>query len=539
MIISRTKFIPILFGFFLSSQCFAEDSQLKIHRILINSKNVFETGSVSDRHFPYSWANKIHIVTKESYIRSELLFKEGDVVDSERLQESERFLRRRPIFRYVKITTSEPVNGEVDVLVETEDVWTTTIHASYSVAGGENSYSLGILEQNFLGLGKTVGAFMRKDIDRTTRGLSYRDPVFLHTRWDLFGGYGRDEKGREWETHLERPFFSALTRHSEGVSFNDKTDEDRLFENGDEVANFQHHTREVRMFGSYALVAKPQRVRRVTLAQEWNTDEFSDPQGAAPDLPSDRRVNPLLLGADCQNIEYHKMRGVTTFDRDEDINMGWVGQGEIGPSPEKFGATQDAWVGRLMLGKNFHAIENQVWLNAAKVDGRMEHGGVRDGVLRVRNQYYLMDWLPKHTFTFRSEYTVSKNLDPEDEFLLGGENGLRGYSVRQFSGSSRVLFTLENRRAVLYDWLHLVSMGWAVFADAGAVWEKGPTPSIEKFRSDVGAGLRLAPSRSVDPGLVRIDVAYALQDNDRKSRFVLNIGADLSFGERRVRKFDQ
>src|SRR5581483_8701122 len=101
------------------------------------------------------------------------------------------------------------------------------------------------------------------------------------------------------------------------------------------------------------------------------------------------------------------------------------------------------------------------------------------------------------------------------------------------------LVTLENRRAVLYDWLRLVSIGWAVFGDAGTVWNRHASLDTRDVKSDIGLGIRLAPSRSVDPGLLRIDLAYALDDNEQPSRFVLNIGADIRFGEHRERKFDQ
>lgn len=519
----------------------AEDSAVRVGRILVNRKNVFETNSALDRQFPYSWANKLHIVTQENYIRQELLVREGDPFDMETIRESERVLRSRPIFRYVKVTPQQPVDGRVDILVETEDVWTTSVHLSYSVAGGKNSYGIGVLEQNFLGQGKAVGAFLRKNIDRTTRGVSYRDPQFLGTRWDFFTGYGRDEKGREWEGHLERPYYSTHARHSEGASINDRDDEDRLFSEGREIATFRHQAREVRIFASYAVVASQKKTRRLSLAHERKEDEFSDARGLSPaSLPTNRRVNPVLLGFERENIRFHKIRGVTTFDRDEDINLGGSWMAEAGPSNEHFGATQRGWVGRFSTGKNFHFREDLVWFNGLYYDGRFENDAVQNGVFRLRSQYFLLDWRPKHTVSLRGEYILSKNLDPESQFLLGGENGLRGYSVRQFGGANRTLFTLENRRAVLYDWLHLVSVGWAVFADVGAVWEETRfAPDVDRFRSDIGAGLRLAPSRSVNPGLIRIDVAYALQDNDRTSRFVVNIGADVSFGERRVRKFEQ
>ncbi|MCG3205035.1 MAG: Outer membrane protein assembly factor BamA [Elusimicrobia bacterium] len=511
-----------------------------IGRIVVNRKNVFDTGTAIDHRFPYSWANKLHIVTQETYIRQELLFKEGDEFNPELIKESERILRGRPIFRYVNVIPQTPYDGRVDILIQTEDVWTTSVQMSYSVAGGRNSYGIGFLEKNFLGQGKVLGAFLRKNIDRTTRGFSYQDPQLFGTRWDLFGGYGKDEKGREWEGNLERPYFSALSRHSEGVSIVDREDEGRMFSGGEEVASFGQKTREMRIFSSVALLAKQKHTLRISLAHEHNIDEFYDVQGpAAPTLPSKRAINPVLLGFDYEKYIFHKVRGVTTFDRDEDINLGEMISFEGGPSNKHFGATDDSVVLRLTAGKTFHFQENQVWFNLLKMDGRQEEEAVRDGVMRIRSQYFLLNWMPENTASLRGEYIHSKNLDPEKQFLLGGENGLRGYSVRQFSGPNKMLLALENRQVVLYEWLHLVNIGWALFADTGAVWADGVFPKFPQFKSDVGLGLRLAPSRSVDPGLIRIDVAYALQDNDRKSRFVLNIGADLSFGDRRVRKFDQ
>ncbi len=536
--LNRIVFI-LLLGISLAHSA-TPDSTVRIHRIIINRHNVFNTGTPRDRQFPYSWGNKLHIVTQEMFIRNELLFKEGDVLNMETLYESERLLRRREIFRYVKITTQESDPGSVDVLVETDDVWTTDVDASFSLAAGQTSYHAGILEQNFLGLGRSVGAFVRKDIDRTTRGVSYQNPQFLHGRLDLFGGYGRDEKGREWETSLVRPFFSAMTRVSAGMSLIDRTDEDRLFTNGEESADFQHNEQHGRVFGSYALVAEPKRVRRATLAYENNDETFADATGfAAPILPARRQISPVLVGADVENFHYRKARGITTFDRDEDINTGFVWNAEAGPYQKQWGSTENGWLGRLQGNRHVVFDSGLVWFNRFAADGRLENGIVENGTDRLQSYVLWPDWRPDHTASLKGEYVSSTNLDPERQFLLGGENGLRGYSVRQFSGSNKAIFTLEDRRFWLPDWLNLINVGWAYFVDSGAVWDRGWSPHGSALRSDVGAGIRLSPSRSVHAGLIRMDLAYALQDNQRSSHFVVNIGADIDFGEPRQHKFDQ
>jgi outer membrane translocation and assembly module TamA len=141
--------------------------------------------------------------------------------------------------------------------------------------------------------------------------------------------------------------------------------------------------------------------------------------------------------------------------------------------------------------------------------------------------------------TLRGETVFGINLPADKQFLLGGENGLRGYSVRQFSGDRKAIFALENRRVLLYDLLDLANLGWAVFADTGGVWKDNQNMSIGDFKSDVGIGLRFAASRSYDPSILRADVAYALNDNGRRSRWVINIGGNFRFGEEERRKFEQ
>jgi hypothetical protein len=515
-------------------------SPVRINRIIINRHNVFNTGTPRDRQFPYSWGNKLHIVTREMLIRSELLFKAGDVLDADALEESERLLRGLDIFRYVRITVRQAESGMVDVLVDTDDVWTTDVDLSFSLAGGQTSYRAGLLEQNFLGLGRTVGVFVRKDIDRTTRGVSYRNPQFLHQRLDLFGGYGRDEKGREWATALQRPFYSVKTRFSAGALLRDRQDQDRLFTNGDESATFDHHQRQARAFGSYAWGAEPKFAFRTTIAYENEEDLFANATGpAAPVLPERRQIAPALAGVDVESFSYRKVRGVTTFDRDEDINTGFVWISEAGPFQKKWGSTENGWFGRLQGSKHAVSKSETVWFNRFAADGRLENGHLDNGSARLESQLFWPDWLPRHTASLRGDYVLSKNLDPERQLLLGGENGLRGYSVRQFSGSNKAVFTLEDRRFWLPDWLSLVNLGWAYFIDSGAVWNKGAAPHASDLRSDVGAGIRIAPSRSVHAGLIRMDVAYALQDNQHSSRFVVNIGADIDFGEPQQHKYNQ
>ena len=101
------------------------------------------------------------------------------------------------------------------------------------------------------------------------------------------------------------------------------------------------------------------------------------------------------------------------------------------------------------------------------------------------------------------------NLDPEQQILLGGDSGLRGYPQRFQTGDRRFLVTLEQRFYTNFEPFQLVNVGAAVFFDAGRAWFAGMDGDLGVLK-DVGFGLRLSPSRSGRGTLVHVDVAFPL-----------------------------
>jgi hemolysin activation/secretion protein len=133
-----------------------------------------------------------------------------------------------------------------------------------------------------------------------------------------------------------------------------------------------------------------------------------------------------------------------------------------------------------------------------------------NSVLFAGARYYRRN-LDKHLFLVSLDGLISNKLDPENQVLLGGDNGLRGYPLRYQSGESRALLTVEQRfYTEWYPW-RLFRVGYAAFADVGRVWGQDPrgTPSLGTL-SDVGFGLRLTSPRSSGRNIVHIDLAFPL-----------------------------
>ncbi|MEW5806610.1 MAG: BamA/TamA family outer membrane protein [Acidobacteriota bacterium] len=118
---------------------------------------------------------------------------------------------------------------------------------------------------------------------------------------------------------------------------------------------------------------------------------------------------------------------------------------------------------------------------------------------------------------------IGQNLDREEQFLLGGDTGLRGYPVRFLDGSRQLLFTLEDRIFTNVELFHLFNIGMAVFFDAGAVWNDQEEFGTSAFRKDVGVGLRIGQRRSALSNVVHIDLAYPLDkvEGKRKLQFLV------------------
>ncbi len=532
-------FALLLFKFSGPPSLYGEATPLlTIGDIFVEWSNVFSSTAPSVANLIYKVGNKIHYVTQEDFIRKDLLFKEGDPYDPELIKESERILRKRRIFRYVTISTLQPQNGKVNVLIKTEDAWTTSLNLAFKAVGGDYFYRLGVFERNFAGRGVRVGGFIEQDFDRHLKGLSFYAPQIIDDRHEIFYGYGEDNRGHEWEIDIGKPYHSLRSKFSYGAKTRISDNQDRLFSRSDEVADFWHDTRFVRTFLSVAPRYFAGRANRFYLAHEYEEDRFFDFESEIPlPVPRDHTLSAVLIGWERRRDHFLRMRGIYTFDRDEDINLAWDYFIEGGPSLKALNASMDGAFGRARADKTVQISDRQFFRFTAAGESRYEENKMANGKLEMETRWIAPGWRPGHTAIFRGELGLSKNPDPEWQFLLGGENGLRGYPIRFTEGSKKIIFNAENRRLLWNDVWQLISVGWAVFFDSGAAWNEGTALKMNGLKNDVGAGIRFTPSRSVNAGIIRMDLAYALNDNNRDSRLVVNIGADLELTFQEKRKF--
>jgi len=119
---------------------------------------------------------------------------------------------------------------------------------------------------------------------------------------------------------------------------------------------------------------------------------------------------------------------------------------------------------------------------------------------------------------------ATEDLDPENQVLLGGDSGLRGYPVRYQAGKASALLTVEQR--FYSDWypFHLLRVGAAAFVDVGKAWDvTGPPEAALGILRDIGVGLRITSPHSSSGRMLHIDLAYPLDgpENIREARLII------------------
>jgi hypothetical protein len=98
---------------------------------------------------------RMHVRTRPEVVRRELLFAPGDTVDTLRVAESLRRLRKLPFLEYAHIESrrcAAPSGESLTLNVATRDTWTTRP----DIKASRSSPRFGMTERNLLGTGSTV-----------------------------------------------------------------------------------------------------------------------------------------------------------------------------------------------------------------------------------------------------------------------------------------------------------------------------------------------------------------------------------------------
>ncbi len=486
-----------------------------IGAIDIDIRNIFDEHDRRESNGLYHLANKLHIRTKRSTIKAQLLFASGDKYIGRRLAETERALRLLSYVYDARVVPVRFVDGMVDIKVITKDVWTLSPGISFGRAGGSNNTRFNLEDSNFLGWGKSLQLSHGSNVDRTSSTIAWTDPNVFGTRWMSKLLYSDASDGSTRTLQIARPFYSLDTTWSTQITAVKFDRTISRYNLGNIVDQFNDNQASYELSGGISNGLVDGWTKRLTFGMRYDNNEFlPTPVTSLPakQLPPDRVLSYPFVGFDILQDKYKKVGDQNQIGRTEDLYFGTEVSGEIGLSNQAFGADRNAIMLVLKALRGFELTELQQLFLAGDVASRIEEGRARNLIANTGAKYYWRwreDWLLYAAVSG----TVTSSLDPELQLLLGGDNGLRGYPLRYESGTSRALFTVEQR--VFTDWypFRLARVGAAVFADVGRTWGGGVIGNSDPgMLRDVGFGLRLGNTRSGLGNVLHIDFAFPLNN---------------------------
>ena len=480
-------------------------------------RQIFDEHDARENSGLYHVADQLHVRTKESTIRAQLLFRRGDRYSAQKLAETERNLRAVHYLYDAHVVPVKYAGGEVTVRIITKDVWTLSPGVSFGRSGGTNSSSVDLADSNLFGSGKSLALTHASNVDRRSNGVGYGDPNLFGSRWTLGTAVINASDGNQRSFALAQPFYSLDTPWSATIK---ATQFDRTvsrYSLGEVVDQFQRQEAYYEVSGGLSSGLVDGWTRRAYAGVRYDGNQFSQVPGTrtpAAALPPQRTLSYPFVAVELIQDDYRKIADQNQIGRTEDLYFGTHLYAELGYSGTALGANQNELLFTTSASKGWQLSDKTQLFLANTVNSRVDGGRLRNFFADGTATYYWR-WQADRVFFAFLNGTTTQAPDPDTQLLLGGDSGLRGYPLRYESGTSRGLLTLEQR--FYTDWypFRLARFGAAVFGDVGRTWGSGVIGNSDPGTlSDLGFGLRFGNTRSGLGNVLHIDVAFPLQGHD-------------------------
>jgi hypothetical protein len=501
-----------------------------IGEIVLDNQNIFNLEDVQDDTRLFRLADRLHARTREKVIRRQLLFKSGERYSRRVLDESERILRADGYFYDAWIQPIRYHDGKVDLQVTTRDVWTLNPGFNYGRTGGTNSTGAQLEDTNFLGSGATVKLAHSTNVDRTESQVQVTDQ-HAFGGWTSYNvNYADLSDGRLRELTLQHPFYALDTRWAAGVSGLNDLQTDSLYDRGVIIDQFQDLHQGAQVSGGWSQGLQNGWVQRWSTGVTYDEHRFEPVSTwtGVTEVPADRRFLYPWVEYDLVQDDYLKTWNHDEIARTEDFYLGTSVSVRAGWADSGMGSSQSAFLFQSSASRGYRSGGSTLLLNG-DFSGRVTNGILYNGLMDGTVRYYVeqsKNWLFFTTLTG----TKGWRLDLDDQVLLGGDNGLRGYPLRYQDGTGRALFTVEQR--YFTDWypFRLFRVGAAIFFDAGRTWGNPPlaAPSLGVLK-DAGFGLRFGNSRSGLGNVVHVDVAFPFNGDTSINKVQFLVQTEKSF----------
>ncbi len=502
--------------------------------------------------------NALHRTTREDVIEREVLLRPGQAWDDAVIADSTRRLRDP---RFTTVVVMMPVKApepdRVDLLVVTRDIWSLRLNSDYEIQNGELiNFLLAPAESNFLGLRKQFAFVFELDQGSYSLGPYYVDTNIAgtHVRLDarsatVFSRGSSDVEGTRNNVVMTYPLWSLQRRWGGSLIFTHIDDIERDYLGVDlrprdlastpdvqEAVPYIYDRRNTRLdfnatrslgdgikhnlsFGYELFINRP------TLNGDGPTAEqcADTPLAECVELfrqevlPRSERSSSLYTQYSMFTPDFRTYRNIDTYDLPEERQLGPDLRLGLAVARKLYGSEQDFLRLSSQLGWTVPIWPSGFASATVLAASRLQDGELIDHELRAQVGAIsptLLDFVRVAGFA-----QVATFLDDSENryFTLGGDTGLRGYTIGAFAGERLVRGNLEVRTRPGRAWF--TRFGVLGFWDLGHAADRF---SNLRIQHDVGIGFR-AVLPQLQTAVFRLDWAVPLTGDTAglPGRFIL------------------
>ncbi|TXH67952.1 MAG: hypothetical protein E6Q83_15185 [Thiothrix sp.] len=505
-----------------TKDAYAKD--LRVGQVQIEAGNIFNPNLPEESQWYHQLTNQLHLKTQDKVIAKSLLFKTGDTFNLSRLAESERLLRTRKHLKDAKISIQQICGHQVHLRVLTTDNWTLAPALSFGRSGGNNSKSISLEEHNLLGLGKELSLGFKQDADRNQTKLTYNDPQVLGTRYHLLLGLQNNSDGKGHQLSIGFPFYKLAEQRAWGLESTKLRQEVSNYRDGEVTQKIGVDTQQESFFYGWSKTTASQLTERYRFGWEQENRRYF-PTTSTPDTPPASKQAYPWLSYELLEDQYIKRENFKTMGRTEDIALGQQFLIEAGFLHPSLGSDDTYLKLFSRYSKGYSPTNRELLLVNADATAWLGNGAYRGLRANLKTEWNLYNDSGA-SWHLSAEWHTADNLQPGEQLLLGGDNGLRGYPTGFRTGEHSVLVNAERRYYFEKNWFGIAKLGAAAFVDAGTAWGDGQK---SKWFGDAGVGLRIIPTRSSSGKIIHVDLAIPFSAKEKMDQYQVLVGTGLEF----------
>jgi hemolysin activation/secretion protein len=491
-----------------------------VERIIIKSAPIFDENA-PDTIALHRFANRFHVTTKPWVIEERLTFVPGSTVNEQDLREAEAILRKERYLRDARIRFipgCEDGQGAI-VSVETWDNWSLIPTVSFSRRGGENKSTIGVQQDNLLGMGIRTRLRYNQDEQRSGYQLTFNSAA----PWTKHANIGLNlidnDDGKRIQFVFDQPFYHLGTQRMRFAQFLQEERVEDIFQNGQTRNSFNTEQHRYDVAYGWQLFNDHTASGRLSIGFSDHKSLFlideTSPSTNTLFLPFDREFQYPWIAYEHIQRDIVVMQDIYLIQQPEDINLGWYFRAQFGLELNDVSSEHDFGYQVFFDARKGTKVGDGLFmfnLSSRAVINASQHDHLRVDM----NGEYFYKISDRFSAYGRLSSTFSSNPFLDDPVVLDDDTGVRGYPQQYQHGDHRISGSIEARMYTGYNFYQLFDLGFAAFVDAGKAFDG----DVEQFNesddvlSSVGIGARLFSNRSSNKGVIHIDFATPLAGGD-------------------------